>query len=93
MNAAAATRDRDADAQLNSLYAQIEARLAGDDRERLAAAERSWLGYRDANCAAETGLYSGGSIAPQIESACLAKLTEERTAELRRIYGDQLNLP
>jgi uncharacterized protein YecT (DUF1311 family) len=79
-----------ADAQLQAIYSSIGPRLDDDDRARLAAAERAWTAYRDSNCAAEQALYEGGSIAPQIQFACLAKLTDDRIGELKRVYDEQL---
>jgi len=90
MNSDAHAAFEQSDAQLQALYASIGPRLDDGDRARLAAAETAWTAYRDSNCAAEQALYDGGSIAPLIHFACLAKLTDERIGELKRVYDEPL---
>jgi len=47
------------------------------------ASQRAWLAFRDAQCAIEGGEYAGGSMQPMVRSGCLARLTRERTAQLK----------
>ena len=75
---------------LNRLYAEINRILSTADRDKLIAAERLWIRYRDANCDAERGLYGGGSGGPTAYAACIAANTETRVAELKTIYGWRL---
>lgn len=47
------------------------------------ASQRAWLAFRDKQCAIEGGEYAGGSMQPMIGAQCLARLTRERTAQLK----------
>jgi uncharacterized protein YecT (DUF1311 family) len=79
-----------ADAELNSLYATIRTKLNGSDAARLTTAERLWIQYRDANCAAERALYEGGTASSPAYLGCLEAMTRERTKELRITYSVRL---
>ena len=74
------------DKALNEVYRSVLNKLGPEDKNALKSTQRGWIMYRDDDCAAETALYAGGSIAPLIRFSCLAKLTKERTAEIRRVY-------
>ena len=76
-----------ADHELNKVYAEARAVLAPTNRENLQDAERAWLKYRDATCAAERSLYEGGTAASPAYSACLEEETRQRASDLRAIYG------
>jgi uncharacterized protein YecT (DUF1311 family) len=78
---------QDADRELNVSYNKILNALAPADRDKLQIAQRLWVRFRDANCAAERELYDGGSAAPMVHAACLAADTRQRTAELNLMYG------
>lgn len=47
------------------------------------ASQRAWLAFRDSQCAIEGGEYAGGSMQPMVRAQCLARLTRERTAQLK----------
>jgi uncharacterized protein YecT (DUF1311 family) len=79
-----------ADRELNVLYNKIRQALSPTEEGQLQAAQRLWIQFRDANCAAERDLYSGGSAAPMAYQSCLAAVTRQRTAELNIIYGWRL---
>ena len=74
-----------ADAELNTAYGQLVARLAGqpDIRKLLAAAERSWVAFRDRECDFMASGVQGGSVQPMIYSMCLTSLTKARLQDLR----------
>lgn len=91
MNACAYQDYRAADFALNEVYAWAMKRARGYENgsdTALREAQRAWIPYRDAACAAEGQLYEGGSIRPLIEYACLATLTERRTDDMRSAYED-----
>jgi uncharacterized protein YecT (DUF1311 family) len=80
-----------ADKKLNVAY---RAALATSDKQRqelLRKAQRAWISFRDANCdiyydmtrAKDNPLM--GSMAPQLESECKIRMTNERTAEISHI--------
>jgi uncharacterized protein YecT (DUF1311 family) len=85
-----------ADAELNRVYRQAidGARQddggisAGDHRPTAQAvlreAQRAWVTFRDAQCTFEGYAEArGGSMEPMVEALCRARLTRERTAQLR----------
>lgn len=53
---------------------------------KLLAAQRAWLAYRDANCDSIKFQYEGGSIQPMIWSQCMAEATQQRIATLTTAY-------
>jgi uncharacterized protein YecT (DUF1311 family) len=75
-----------ADRELNAFYAQIRKVLAPVDQNKLQSAQRLWVQFRDANCAAERDLYEGGSAASMVYAACFAADARQRTAELHTMY-------
>jgi uncharacterized protein YecT (DUF1311 family) len=81
---------KDSDQELNRTYSQIRRVVGGDELTKLQAAQRLWVKFRDANCAAERELYSGGSAASMVYAACMAADTRQRTAELMTMYGWRL---
>jgi uncharacterized protein YecT (DUF1311 family) len=78
---------KSADSILNQQYSRISKILQPDDLERLKAAQRLWIQFRDATCTAESHLYNGGTAAAPAYSACLEEVTRQRTADLDTIYG------
>ena len=82
----------DADADLNAAYKaamalmkQIDADLPQDEQgaaANLKAAQRAWISFRDAACAAEGYLMHGGSAEPMVIYGCRAGLTKVRAADL-----------
>ncbi|WP_268807994.1 lysozyme inhibitor LprI family protein [Roseisalinus antarcticus] len=84
MNACAYREFEAADATLNAVWSDAIAFARSHDAgDALLSAQRAWLPYRDAACAAEAALFDGGSMAPLIRNTCLTALTEERTDHLR----------
>lgn len=79
-----------ADTQLNAAYRNLRGRLDPADVQRLIAAQRLWIQYRDANCAAERDLYDGGTAASPAYLACLEAMTRARTRELAVTYAVKL---
>ena len=84
MNACAHRAFQAADAALNRAYNQLSSKLDEGRRAKLKEAELAWLKYRDNNCEFVSSEYEGGSMRPMVHSFCLADVTRERTAELRR---------
>lgn len=85
MSECLASAYRDADQNLNALYASLKNKLEPGDCQ-LQEAQRAWIKYRDANCEAEAGVYEGGLIQPAVRSGCLERVTQVRIAELHVIY-------
>ena len=76
------------DRKLNQVYAQLSPKLAGQDRQRLVAAQQAWIKFRDATCAYESGQFTGGTLAPVVEISCLARVTRQRTQDLENYLQD-----
>ncbi|ANB34347.1 uncharacterized protein YecT (DUF1311 family) [Rhodovulum sulfidophilum] len=86
INDCAASAYRDADAQLNAVWPAARAAAAASGADGLLLdAQRKWIAFRDAACAAEAAQYRGGSIQPLVHADCLRRLTDRRTADLRAL--------
>ena len=49
-------------------------------------AQRSWLLFRNAHCTVEGYWGRGGTIEPMLVNFCLARITRERTEQLRMMW-------
>ncbi|MBC2885454.1 lysozyme inhibitor LprI family protein [Ochrobactrum sp. CM-21-5] len=80
-----------ADKKLNANYKSIQRRLADtpDAKKLLAASQRAWLKFRDAECAFSSSASDGGSIQPMLIANCKASLTSDRNKQL----DNYLNCP
>ena len=84
-----------ADKELNSLYRAILAKHEQDRGfiQRLRAAQRAWIAFRDAEleaaffCNERRSSDCFGSIGPMSYSALKARLTRDRTAQLREMIS------
>ncbi len=85
MNASAAQAARDADRALNTQYTATMNRLSPPSRTLLRDAQRAWITFRDQQCRYEASGVRGGSAFPMVQSGCLARLSTERTRDLRRL--------
>ncbi|MBP5980749.1 MAG: DUF1311 domain-containing protein [Halomonas sp.] len=74
-----------ADDELNEAYQTLVGRLEnnGSSLEKLRAAQRKWIGFRDAECAFESSSVEGGSAQPMVHNACLETLTKARAQRLQ----------
>lgn len=82
-----------ADEALNAAYGEAKALMQQIDAdlpkaERGAAvnlrdAQRAWISFRDAACAAEGYAMHGGSAEPMLIYGCRTRLTEQRTEDLQ----------
>lgn len=46
-------------------------------------AQRAWIPYRDQACEVESTVMRGGTMQPLLRWVCMARLTRERTKDLR----------
>jgi uncharacterized protein YecT (DUF1311 family) len=88
MNACAANEYQREDAKLNEYYKALAGKLGPSEKERLKAAQRAWIKFRDLQCELEASRYEGGSIQPLVRSSCLAQVTKQRNEDLRRMIED-----
>lgn len=85
----------DADARLNDAYQRamdvmkyVDSGLESADQGAagsLRDAQRAWVAFRDANCAAEAWVYHGGSAEPMAIYACRARVSNDRADELENM--------
>jgi uncharacterized protein YecT (DUF1311 family) len=78
---------RKADAHLNKIYASLLKQLgSGTATQKLKAAEKAWIQYRDLHCEAARSEFEGGSISPMVWAQCMAGVTDHRIEELKNAY-------
>jgi uncharacterized protein YecT (DUF1311 family) len=80
LDACAESSAAEANTYLNKSYQALLKYLCSDEKAQLAASERAWIVFRDADCA-----FWGrgdGSIAPMNQAFCLADRSRERAKEL-----------
>ncbi|WEJ12949.1 lysozyme inhibitor LprI family protein [Sinorhizobium prairiense] len=80
-----------ADKELNSTFKEIEARI-GDDastKKLLVSAQKSWISFRDNECAFQTSASADGSAYPMLVAACKTALTTDRTKTLKAYLNCQ----
>lgn len=82
MTASAGRQAQAADKALNDQYRIVMERLSPPSRPLLRDAQRSWIGFRDKQCAFETSGARGGSAYAMVHAGCLARLSQERTRQL-----------
>ena len=92
MNAQAATTYKAADAAMNAQWPRTYAAMKRRDATArdgfgyaaaTLASQRAWLAFRDKQCTIEGGEFAGGSLQPMARLQCLARLTKERTTQLK----------
>jgi uncharacterized protein YecT (DUF1311 family) len=83
MNECAVADYQTADAALNAAWSPAKSFMDGIGQGAvLLDAQRKWIAFRDAACAAEAAPYAGGSIQPLIYYGCATRLTRARTQDL-----------
>jgi uncharacterized protein YecT (DUF1311 family) len=88
MNRCAADEYKKTDAELNRVYQQLTPKLEPAHREKLKAAQRAWLAFRDAHCECSAFLFNGGAMQPLIQYTCLDQTTRERIKQLRALLTE-----
>ena len=73
---------QEADAALNAAYKELAAKVSPAGRSSLLKAEKSWMAYRDNQCAFETLGTIDGSINPMMVNECEGELTIAQTKRL-----------
>jgi len=81
---------RNADAHLNKIYAGLRKQLQSEKSEaaiqKLQAAEKVWIRYRDLHCEAARFEFEGGSMSPMVWAQCMAITTNHRIEEIKVTY-------
>ncbi|MDU9404488.1 lysozyme inhibitor LprI family protein [Pseudomonas sp. zfem004] len=74
------------DERLNRVYKQLMAKLEGQQQKDLREVQRSWIKYRDGNCAFH-GKLSDGSLYHIEGAMCVMGMSKDRAAELERVLS------
>ncbi|MES2441948.1 MAG: lysozyme inhibitor LprI family protein [Pseudomonadota bacterium] len=85
MNECALAVFNEADARLNAQWKRTFRAFqenSPEDAERLRAAQRAWIAYRDAECDAEHPWDLGVSMDKMLNIFCRTGMTSDRTAKL-----------
>ena len=72
-----------ADTELNQVYDELKGQLDPEGQEKLTDAELAWLDYRDAHCDFEVRDIVGATGYAAYLNDCLARITKQRTEELK----------
>ena len=83
MNLCEGDNFKQADIQLNAVYAKLMKKISAAGQIKLREAQKSWIAYRDAQCDFETLGTIDGSIHSMVAAQCLADLTEQQTKRLQ----------
>lgn len=81
---------KNADAHLNKIYSSLVKQLQsvknGTAVQKLQAAEKAWIRYRDLHCEAARFEFEGGSMSPMVWAQCMAMTTQHRIEEIKAAY-------
>jgi uncharacterized protein YecT (DUF1311 family) len=83
MNQEAAADFKKADAELNKVYPQVVAKLDAEGKEKLKAAQRAWVAFRDAQAELDADMARGGTMAPLLRATSMTQTTEDRVKQLK----------
>ncbi len=75
------------DELLNRWYAETAKKIPAAAVDKLRAAQRAWIAYRDASCAA-VGALHGFPLGDDNEATCLMEETAHRALEMRDLATD-----
>lgn len=85
MSQCASQSAKQEDDELNDVYRQLRKAISGSPQEELLIdAQLAWISFRDADCAYAASLFEGGSQEPQVRNDCIARLTRQRTDQLKQ---------
>lgn len=79
-----------ADKELNAIYQKV-LKSMGDDigRQKLIAAQKAWVKFRDAQAEVDADSERGGSLANQLRAISETDTTNARIVELKKYLADQ----
>jgi uncharacterized protein YecT (DUF1311 family) len=73
-----------AEHELNTAYQSLLQHLDSGQKQKLRAAQRAWIRFRDANAEFQSSLVQGGTLAPLIKIGSLTEMTSARASELKK---------
>lgn len=74
-----------ADKALNDAYQRLLNKQDATGQEKVKAAERAWIAFRDAECTLKADRARGGTLAPVIAANCRLHMTRQRIRELNTL--------
>jgi len=79
-----------ADKELNEVYQKVLKSMEDDiAKQKLIAAQKAWIKFRDAQAEVDADSERGGSLANQILAESETEMTKARTAQLKKYLADQ----
>ena len=88
MNAQAGAEFARVDAELNSTYAALMAKLPdAESKRKLKESQRAWIAFRDAEAAFAADQLRGGSAAPVLRWTSMTQTTEQRVKQLKADFS------
>ena len=89
MNNQAAKDFEKTDAELNSTYAALMAKLPdAESKRKLKESQRAWIAFRDAEAAFAADQLRGGSAAPVLRWTSMTQTTQQRVKQLKANFPD-----
>lgn len=88
MNQEAYAEFKAADQKLNKLYPKVLSKLDEEGQEKLKAAQRAWVAFRDAQAELEADSARGGTMAPLLRANSLTATTEARIEQLQEFLKE-----
>ena len=76
MNFCSSQEFQAADRKLNQVYQQLQAKISSTQKQRLTAAQATWIAFRDQNCDYAKGQFEGGTLAACTYGYCRARVTQ-----------------
>jgi uncharacterized protein YecT (DUF1311 family) len=84
MNRQAANDFENVDAELNSTYAALMAKLPdAESKRKLKESQRAWIAFRDAEATFAADQFRDGSAAPVLRWTSMTETTEQRIKQLK----------
>jgi len=84
LNECAGAAYRAADVKMEIAFDKLRNAVSDSARRvKLTDAQNAWLDFRDKYCGFVASAEKGGSMAPMQHGFCMAKITEQRTRQLR----------
>ncbi|WP_026607533.1 lysozyme inhibitor LprI family protein [Methylocapsa acidiphila] len=82
LNEQAGNDFKKSDKKLNETYQKLMEKISEKGRASLRNVEKTWISFRDQECAFETMGTVEGSVHPLVLAECLTRLTDQRTKDL-----------
>ncbi|WP_081933662.1 lysozyme inhibitor LprI family protein [Massilia sp. 9096] len=89
LNECAQVEQKAMEDKLNATYAHTMQALGSADaaalKQKVIVAQRAWIKFREADCAAEEARWAGGTAAAQMFLGCMRQRAEQRIKDLESL--------